>query len=160
MSKFLLLFAVLILALTSAHSQIPGKDGLTVNGVALNDTQAQVVKKLGKPSRVIEEAADECVGGQVRTLYYPGLKVRVYGIENKYSVGDFEVTSSRWSVSGAKVGMMQAAITKRFGKASSSETENGKKIWYYHFDVEAPGNSNFYFRNDKVVQIYSMYLMC
>jgi hypothetical protein len=160
MKRFLLLFAVLLLALTSAHSQIRGKDGLTVNGIALGDTQAQVVRKLGKPSRVTEEAADECIGGQMRTLYYPGLKVRVYGIENRYTVGDFEVTSSMWNVSGVKVGMSSAAITKRFGKASSSEIENGTRIWYYHFDVESPGNSNFYFRNGKVVRIYSMYLMC
>jgi hypothetical protein len=56
--------------------------------------------------------------------------------------------------------MTQAAIRKRFGKANSSEIEKSTRIWRYNFEVEGPGSSIFYFRNGRVVEIYSMYLMC
>ena len=165
MKRLLLVLVILVFAM-SAHSQARhnAKNGLMkINGVGLGATYAEVVKKLGKPDKVVNGDADECIGGKMRTVHYPGLKFELYeGEPGKFSVGTFEVTSARWNVSGAKVGMSQAAIKKIFGKADASvvESHSGLPTWYYHFPDEEPGNSNFEFRKGKLVNISSLYLMC
>jgi hypothetical protein len=150
----------------SAHSQarFGAKNGLKVNGVGLGATYTEVVKKLGKPEKVVTAEAGQCIGGTQRTLHYPGLTFELFEEgKNKFTVGEFEVTSAQWSVSGAKVGMMGPAIKERFGKAEIGEADanTGGPIWYYEIDEQAgPGNSSFFFRGGKVVRIYSAFMMC
>jgi hypothetical protein len=82
--------------------------------------------------------------------------------EDNFTVSTFEVTSARWNISGARVGMSQAAIRKIFGKADARvvESHSGLPTWYYNFPDEEPGNSNFEFRKGKLVNISSLYLAC
>jgi hypothetical protein len=166
MTKLLLLLAVLLLALSSAHSQTgaPAKKGLTVNGVGLGATYKEVVRKLGKPVRTLGGKADECIGGKKLSLHYAGLKLELFEEgKNRFTVGSFDVTGTKWSISGVKVGASETAIRQRFGKSDTGgpDEDTGQPVWYYEIDEESgPGNSNFYFRNGKVVRISSYYLMC
>jgi hypothetical protein len=165
MKKLMLTLVILLFAL-SAHSQARynAKNGLLkINGVGLGASYAEVIKRLGKPTRIVNGDADECVGGKQRTVHYPGLKFVMHEDgENNFFVSIFEVTSARWNLSGAKIGMTTAAIKRRFGKADASvvESHNGLPTWYYEFPDVEPGNTHFTFRKGKLVSISSLYLAC
>lgn len=161
------LFPFLILLLvTPVFSQNSITKGVTVNGIALGASYFEVVRKFGKPASEKKRKADECVGGTEMTLRYPGIKFLLWddpGDPKKFSVGWFEVTSAKWSVSGARVGDTTAAVKKRFGTRSQEEPakRNQPLIWYYELNPEvSPGSTSFSFRGGKVVSISSMWLMC
>jgi hypothetical protein len=163
--KILLLVVMLLLALSSAHSQNgrSPKETLTINGIGLGSTQSEIVRKFGKPTRIVTKDAGECIGGKMRTLYYPGLKFMLYDDDpGKYTVGEFSVTGAKWSVSGAKIGMSTSAVKKMFGKANESvvESDSGLPTWYYSFPDDNPGSANFSFKKGKVVEIFTGFLMC
>ena len=105
-------FAVILLLLvTSAYSQVSLSQGPKVNGITLGATREEVVKKFGKPVSETKRKADECVGGTEVTLSYPGLKFRLWDDPDnprKFTVGEFEVTSAKWDVSGVRVGRQRA----------------------------------------------------
>ncbi len=159
--KTIAVLAALIFAIP-AFSQTSLESGPKVNGLALGATRAEVIKKIGKPTRETKNKADECVGGTEMTLHYPGLKFSLWDdAHGKFSVGAFEVNSAKWDVSGARVGLSSSAIKKLFGTRFTAETNSGKTIWYYDMDEEkSPGNTNFTFRNGRLVNIFSMWLMC
>ena len=140
------------------------KQGPKVNGIGLGATRQEVIKKLGRPVRESRRNADECVGGTEMTLSYPGLKILLWDDaedRRKFTVGQFEVTSAKWDVSGSRIGQTNAAVRKLFGPRSSEERESGSLVWYYNMDENiSPGNTNFYFRGGKVVKIVSLWLMC
>jgi hypothetical protein len=164
--KRLLLLLVILISAISAHSQTlsDAAGGLKVNGVGLGATYKEVIRKLGKPVKVTTATEGPCVEGKQRTVHYPGLTLELFEEDaNKFIVGEFEVTSAKWSVSGAKVGMNGQAISRRFGKAEIGEADSytGGPIWYYEIDDEAGlGNSSFFFREGRVVRIYSAFMMC
>lgn len=157
--------AVAIIFLTvTAFSQTSLRSGPKVNGIGLGVTREQVVKRFGKPAFESKKEADECVGGTEMTLRYPGLKFVLWDDpENpkRFTVGQFEVTSARWNVSGAKIGQTSATVRKLFGRPSSQGTENGLPTWYYGMDEKkSPGNTNFSFRKGRLVNITAIWLMC
>lgn len=155
--------SILLLAF-AASAQTSLRSGPTVNGLPLGATREQVIRKLGKPTSEKKGKADECVGGTEMTLQYPGLKFWLWDDAEKpgkFTVGQFEVTSAAWDVSGSRVGQTSAAVKKMFGSKFTSETKSGRTIWYYEMDEDkGPGNTNFTFRNGKLVNIFTMYLMC
>lgn len=159
------LLSILLMA-TATFSQTSLKNGPKVNGIGLGDTREDVLRWMGKPVRQSRKKADECVGGTEMTLIYPGLKFVLWDDpENpkKFTVGMFEVTSGNWNVSGAKIGQSSAQVRKLFGEPSSQDKPPAKKlpVWYYDMDEnEGPGNTNFVFRNGKLVSVLSMYMMC
>ncbi len=161
-----LIFLILLILAGTAFSQTSLKEGPKVNGIGLGDAREDVRRWMGKPISETRKKADECVGGTEMTIRYPGLVFRLWddpANPKKFTVGAFEVTSGTWNVSGAKIGQTPAQITRLFGKPGSRGTEPGKNrpVWYYEMDEEkSPGNTNFVFRNGKLVSILSMWLMC
>jgi hypothetical protein len=160
-----LLFPIILVATlaVSALSQASIRGGLKVNGVALGAKYADVVKKLGKPTRdVTNRKMDECIAAHIRTLYYPGLKLELSDDGKKaFTLFSFEVTSAAWDVSGAKVGNSQTDIQKFFGtKGRTIQKETAGPLWLYEMTDESPGSSNFFFKAGKVVKIQSGYEMC
>lgn len=157
---------IMLVSTASAAAQTSLKSGPTVNGISLGATRGQVIKKFGKPISETKRKADECVGGTEMTLRYPGLKFLLWDDSEdpkKFTVGMFEITSAKWESSGARVGQTSTAIKKRFGTRSSEEKEAGTDltVWYYEMDENiSPGNTNFYFRGDKVTKIMSLWMMC
>ena len=162
-----LFLSIVLLSVTgTVFSQVSTKSGLKVNGVALGDSYQQVVRKLGKPSSEKKRKADECVGGTEMILSYPGLRFRLWDEPDnpkKFSVGFLEVTSAKWNVSGARIGITAAAVKKLFGTRTGEEIDSHTKLrtWYYEMDEEkGPGNTNFAFRGGKAVSIVSLWDMC
>jgi hypothetical protein len=161
--KLALALVLTLLASAAAFSQSTIRDGLKVNGLALGSTYAATVRKLGKPTRDVTRKADECTGSRTRTLTYPGLKVELIEGDrrNDFTVFSFDVTSAKWDVSGVKIGDTPATIERLFGKTGRTiEKERTGPRWFYEMTDEAPGGTNFYFRNGKVVEISSTYEMC
>ena len=162
--KSLILIVLLALA-ACTYGQTSLKQGPTVEGLSLGASRDEVIKKLGKPSSEKKGEADECVGGTEMTLKYPGLEFRLWDDSEepgKFTVGAFEVTSQRWDVSGVRVGQSGETVKKLFGTSYTTESEKGgRTIWYYAMDEnEGPGNTNFTIRNGKIINIYTMWLMC
>jgi len=160
-----LLFPMIFIAALSVPglSQNSIRGGLKVNGIALGAKYADVIKKLGKPTRdVTNRKMDECIGAHIRTINYPGLKLELSDEGNKsFTVFSFEVTLANWNVSGAKIGNAPADIQKLFGtKGRTIQKEMAGPLWLYEMTDESPGSSNFFFKAGKVVKIQSGYEMC
>jgi len=155
---------IFFLFAATANSQGSLSQGPKVNGLGLGATRAEVVRKLGKPVSETKRKADECVGGTEVTLRYPGLKFMLWDDPDdpkKFTVGEFEVTSKKWDVSGARVGQANSAVKKLFGTRSGEEKQSGMPVWFYYMDENiSPGSTNFYFRNGTLVKVVSLWQMC
>jgi len=153
---FLLLFSV------SINSQSTLSDGLKVNGVGLGSKYAEVVRKLGKPTReIINRKMDECIGSRIRTLSYPGLKIELDDPGTGYEVYFLEITSAKWQASGATIGDTTTAVQKRFGTHGRTiENPKTNPQWLYSMPGDNPGGSYFYFRGRKLIKMQSGYEMC
>ncbi len=155
---------IFLLFVTSAYSQVSLSQGPKVNGLGLGATRDEVIRKLGKPISETKRGADECVGGAEMTLRYPGLKFLLWddsGNPRKFTVGQLEVTSAKWDVSGAKVGQASSAVRNLFGTRSAEEKESGLTVWFYFMDENiSPGSTNFHFRKGRIVKIVSLWQMC
>ena len=159
MKTLILLFSIVILFAVNGFSQI-SSPGIKVNGVGLGASYREVIRRFGKPSRDYTVEADECVGGQSRYLVYNGLTIEMHpsGENAKaFQVGQIEVTSARWNISGVRVGASPAAIRKKFGP---SEFQNGdqKGEKFIPYFLNAPGNLYFYFRRGKLVRVETYYI--
>src|SRR5438270_8764232 len=114
MSKLICLAILLLPGIITAFSQSSLPDGLKVNGVGLGAKYAEVVRKLGKPARdITNKKMDECIGSKIRTLTYPGLKIQLDDSGTGYEVFFFEIISSKWDASGAKIGNAENSVQKR-----------------------------------------------
>ncbi len=147
--------------------------GQTVNpakvkfrGLGLDSTYAQIVKVLGKPKA--EETKDEgCIGAHERYVDYSGVSFYLMDGDSKdrktFEVKAFNVTSSKYVVSGVKVGDSPAIVKKKYGRKYVVKTdgEPGETIWYYEMsDRDGPGAASVTFKNGKVIQIGSNYQVC
>ena len=161
MKKLLTLF--LLVFAGSAYSQSSLPEGPKVNGIGLGAKYAEVVRKLGKPTReVTNRNVDECIGSRIRTLYYPGLKLEFFDeTRNVYTVFSAEITSPKWQISGTKIGDASASVQKLFGTNGRTTAKEGAEvIWYYDMNEDAPGSSNFHFRNGRLIKVVFGYTMC
>lgn len=148
----------------TAYSQVSMSQGPKVNGLGLGATRQDVVKKFGKPLSQTKRDAGECVGGLEMTLKYPGLKLVLFedpDDKRKFTIGEFEVTSEKWDVSGVRVGQADTVVRKTFGTRSEKQKQSGLPVWIYYMDENiSPGSTNIHFRNKKVVKIISLWQMC
>jgi len=137
---------------------------LKVNGIGLGSTDKQVLNVFGKLLSDTTEDGDECIGGKLRKLKYPGLLFEFHqqgDDPKKFYVGSFEVFSSKWDVSGVRVGALSLTINRQFSKPESLETDAATKerTWYYALmDIEGPGNTSFHLRGGKIVRISTFYI--
>ena len=159
------LLAIVLISLTgTAYSQVSLSQGPKVNGLGLGATRIEVLKKLGKPLSETKRDAGECIGGTEMTLRYPGLKLVLWDDPDdarKFTVGEVEVTSAKWDVSGSRVGQTSAEVKRLFGTRSLEEKQAGSPVWFYYMDENiSPGSTNFHFRSGKVVKIVSLWQMC
>jgi hypothetical protein len=156
--------AIILLAAATSFAQVSLTQGPKVNDVGLGSTKDEVVRKFGKPLSEAKRDAGECIGGTEMTLKYPGLKFVLYDDPDdatKLTVGEFEITSAKWVVSGTRIGDTTVAVNKLFGTRSVEEEEAGAPVWIYYMDENiSPGSTNFHFRNGKLVKIVSLWQMC
>lgn len=172
MTKIFLVRVILTVAVATiaaaAYSQTVDPARLKIKSlIELNSTYPQVVKALGKPLRETRPVKEECAGGHEKTVSYAGLSFYFMDAanpgKNEYLVMSFDVTSPRYSVSGAKVGDSQAAVRLRFGKPTSVETDkrSGQTTWIYEIDEkQGPGQTTVTFKRGRVIAIGSAYQAC
>jgi hypothetical protein len=160
MNKLLPILLLILSALASSQTSLP--DGLKVNGVGLGAKYAEVVRKLGKPTRdVTSRKADECIGSKNRTLTYPGLKIELDDPGSGYQVFFFEITSAKWNASRATIGASTTVIQKLFGtRGRTVDNDKSGPSWSYSMPDDNPGASTFYFSGGKLVKMISGYEMC
>ena len=160
MNKILPTLLLVFSASAFAQSSLP--DGLKVNGIGLGAKYAEVVRKLGKPTRdVTTRKADECTGFKIRTLTYPGLKIELDDPGGGYQVFFFEITSAKWNVSGATIGATTASTQKLFGtRGRTVENDKSGPSWSYAMPDDNPGVSSFYFSGGRLLKMISGYEMC
>ena len=151
---------VLVLAGACFGQLDPGN--LRFNGVGLESTYGQVVKALGKPSSETKPVREECIGGKEKTAKYPGLSLSFMDEGGKtFKVMAFEVTSSKWAVSGIKVGDSQLTVRRVLGTKFTNDTNaaEGMTMWTYELAGDT-GSTTITFKKGKVVSIGSSYLVC
>jgi hypothetical protein len=155
----ILLFSIVLLLSVNAFSQFSSPD-IKVNGVGLGASYREVVRKLGKPSRDYTVEADECVGGKSRYLVYKGLTVEMHPRSSdpkEFYVGQIEVTSSKWDVSGVRIGVSLKSIRRKLGPSNLRNSDKkGEKFLSY--SPRATGNLYFYFRRGKLVRVETYYI--
>jgi len=146
---FLISFFILAFSFTAAAQQTIALD---INGVEIETTEAEVIKKLGKPSSRKSGAGNECQGNLLR-LRYPGLIIE---LEDSGVVAAATVTSPKWSFSGIRIGASVSEVQKKFG-ISKSERKKGLDYLYYGI---GDGGAEFVFRKGKLVKIYWEFNFC
>jgi hypothetical protein len=80
-----------------------------------------------------------------------------------FMVMSFDVSSTKWTVSGLKIGDSEAAVRSKFGRRYTADTDaaTGEKIWHYEIgERDGPGWTTVTFKNGKVVNIGSAYTVC
>lgn len=140
---------------------------LTINGVGLGSTYAQVLRALGKPVKDARPTREECIGAREKPVEYRGLSIHFMDGDSRdgktFEVKSFEVTAGRWEVSGVKIGDGEAVVRRRFGRKYNVDNnpETGERSWSYDMgDAHGPGTTIVTFKNGKVVSIASAYIVC
>lgn len=127
-----------------------------IKGVGIGTSEAEVIKKLGKPLQIKKSSTDEvCAGEFQKTLRYDGL---VFGISSddegrNYSVISVDVTSSKWmDGSVLKIGTDAKDVEAAFDQPNLKETDKGQTIFYYS-PRRLEGGATLFFQNDKLTRI-------
>ncbi len=156
----------LVLAAT-AFGQTTNPAKLKINGIGLYSTLAQVTKALGKPTKDGKATKEGCIGGREKTVEFDGASFYFMDGDSKngktFEVKGFEVTSSKYVVSGIKVGDTELNVRRRLGTkfTKSKDDESGADIWTYDFpESEDPGSTSIHITRGKVTKITSAHQVC
>jgi hypothetical protein len=150
----------------SAGGQTTNPAKLKVNGVGLDSTYSQVVKALGKPISNGKPTKEECIGGREKSVKFDGATFYLMdgdSVNRKtFEVKSFDITSSKYSVSGIKVGDTELSVRRHLGtKFEKQDAESGANVWSYEFeDQNNPGFTTIYISKGKVTKITSGYMVC
>jgi hypothetical protein len=150
----------------TAGGQTANPAKLKVNGIGLDSTYSQVVKALGKPISDGKPSKEECIGGREKSLKFDGATFYLMDGDSAnrktFEVKSFDITSSKYSVSGIKVGDTELSVRRRLGtKFEKQDAETGADVWSYEFaDENNPGSTNVYISKGKVIKITSGYMVC
>jgi hypothetical protein len=159
---------LLAVAAGTAFGQAVNLAKLKINGsVGLDSTYSQVVKALGKPTKDGKATDEACIGAHEKTVDYAGLSFYFMDGDSRggktFEVKSFSVTSSKWLVSGVRVGDTPAVVKAKFGAKYRLDrrTDGGGLAWHYEMDDKSgPGTTTVIFKKGKVVEINSAFMMC
>ncbi len=132
---------------------------MQINGVGVYTPYSTVIQKLGKPLSEKKDGEFPCENGETLTLRYKGLIVRLIEANDGtgFFVGSISVTSAKWSISGVNIGASIKDIQTKFGQSKVETKESGLKNLSYGM---AEGFADFYFRNNKLVEVYWEFNIC
>lgn len=108
-----------------------------VNTVGLNASYDDVRQRLGAPQRTqrVKVLTKACGGPHtLLTLYYPGLKIELYGTPGgrNFRVADMHVTSTSWEVAlGISIDMDEADVWERLGEPGINLADSGGRAFIY-----------------------------
>ncbi len=148
MKRLTLLFLFIIspLAVSSQNNE------LQVKGIKVGTYYSTVIKKLGKPLSFKKNGEYPCDSGVIRTARYNGLIIDFIESDLKkkdFIVATMQVTSSRWSVLGVRIGDNLKTVKTKFGLDKSRREEGFDVFGGYIND----GYSSFYFKRGKLIKI-------
>jgi len=156
---------LLLAAAISAQTTSPAR--LKINGIGLDSTFAQVTKALGKPTKDGKATKEGCIGGREKTVDFDGASFYFMDGDSTnrktFEVKSFSVTSSKYSVSGIKVGDTEYNVRRRLGTkfTKTKDDETGADVWSYEFpESEDPGFTTIYISRGKVTKISSAHMVC
>ena len=154
MKQFLFFVVLVFIALST--NVLAGEIDLRINGVGLDTKEETVLRKLGKPSSSKRGGIVPCSeGSKLLTLRYPGLEIELSRDEDEqnFSVFSMRVSSPKWAVSGINVGANINDVQTKFGQPYHKTTED--KLLGLHFNNKGGvGGASFYFRDNKLKEIY------
>lgn len=137
---------------------------MSVNGIKLGSTNAQLLTAFGKPTLDGPTEASECAGGESKNVEFEGA---VFGLANgdskdgkTFEVVSFDITSPKYVVSGIRVGDDQKTVLAKLGRKYEVEKDpEGATVWWYKFKAVA-GSTSISFKNGKVIAIGSAWQIC
>jgi hypothetical protein len=129
--------ALLMLAVQLATAADRKDPSLTIRGVGLGSSPAQIMKALGKPVKEVKLAADSEMGmGQLMELFYAGLKFELCKPDGRdeFHTWQLTVTGPAWLVNpGIQVGMTRDQVLRVLASPSSAgkdETPESETLHY------------------------------
>jgi hypothetical protein len=168
LTRTLILISLATIAAATAAAQTVNPARLKINGaVGLDSSYAQIVRSFGKPVKETKAVHEECAGGREKTVKYAGLELGFMDAASKdgktFELVSFNVTSSKYTVSGIKVGDTEAAVRAKLSKKFTIDKDaaTGETSWTYEMsDSEGPGQTTITFKNSRVNSISSSLMMC
>jgi hypothetical protein len=156
MKQLVFLFLIVLFALP--FTTLAQTIDLQVNGVGTTAQYSVVLEKLGKPLSKKKGGVFPCDNGEMLTLRYQGLIVRLIEANDGtgFIVGSIDVTSPKWSVSNINVGASMKDVQAKFGQSDKTKKSGLENLSY----GMAEGFANFYFRNNKLVKISWGFNIC
>lgn len=140
--KFVFLFGSFLFTANLLTGQIISP---RINGLDMGAKYPDIVRKLGRPLSDRRGGKVPC-GGAMRTLYYNGLVLRLEtGGRESFGLYKVEVTSSKWAVSGIRVGASRSELVKKFGRGPYFINE---------------GFARFYFRKNRLIKMQWEFNFC
>jgi hypothetical protein len=148
-----LLFCILLLSLAVSAQT----NNINIKGVEVGISYSTVIKKLGKPISGKKGGSFPCDNGKMLSVYYKGLNLKFIESYPKkhFFVASVEITSSKWSVSGIKIGASLKEVKTKF---AGKLRKDGRFEVFGGFIKD--GFSYFFFLNNRLVKIVSELNVC
>jgi hypothetical protein len=130
---------------------------LSVNGIRSGTSYSDVLKILGRPSRVENAPPDDLCGiGPMRTLYYRGLTIELTRPRKMYVVVTMTVTSPRFRLNqGIRIGTSMKIARTKLGRGNG---DTATKLYYV--TKGNLGGVTFFFRNKKLLKVEMSETLC
>ncbi len=125
---------------------------LNVSGVRIGTSEKDVVKLLGKPTRINRELPEGYRDGY-RIYEYPGLSIEIIDDERSV-VNHIDIESGQWNVNGISVGSSVDDVRRLWGRPLN-EGEEG----LYYFDMSEL-DVQVAIENGRVVGVHWLYDDC
>ncbi len=168
MTRLFVIFLSIVLLIFSSQSKIYAQNSVTtqkndnlpllefkelsINGISLYMSRSAILKQFGKPLSEKRAGVYPC-GGATRILRYSGL---ILTLEKDNDSRNYEgvavtIVSSKWSLSGIKIGADKKKVLAKFKDYNRNEIKKGKSVILNYGNGD--GGTNFTFLNNKLVSM-------
>ncbi len=136
-----------------------------VSGVWVGTAYSSTVRKLGRPLKHKVKrytGSNSCLAEDftLHSLKYSGLGLLFIteGAKGKPVLLGIEITSSKWPVSGVRIGYTQESVKKILGEPNEVRQKGGENLYYYD---NRPGDDvEFAFKDGRLIRISQSELIC
>ena len=139
---------------------------LDVNGIRSGTAYEEVIRKIGKPDRSKDFGKDYCTDGFMKTIYYPGLMIKLESDERKhrYVVVGIEVTSSKWRIGErVHIGSTSDEVLHNFGPPNERNYDDAfddRPLSFDYLTKDNLGGVDFIFENGRLIKIQMQETLC
>ncbi|MEB3179998.1 MAG: hypothetical protein VKL59_13310 [Nostocaceae cyanobacterium] len=117
------------------------KARLQVAGIRYDMTEAEVIKRLGKPQQRMYTETEQCFGGPTSTLTYPELEINL-GADRKNTLRTYSVktTGTKFAtVDGVRIGDTRQKVFNTYGRADETALEYRPGFTYISYPASKDG---------------------